>query len=65
MNPGQDYEARFSQDFKFEFSQDADVLLMKLMLNRESEIESDQDLCGTFNMNSTLGSVVPLATFLF
>ena len=63
MNLSQDYEARFSQDFKFEFSQDADVLLMKLMLNRESEIESDQDLCGTFNMNSTLGSVVPLAMF--
>ena len=25
----------------------------------------DQDLCGTCDMNSTLGSVVPLAMFVF
>ena len=27
MNLGQDYEARFGQDFKFNFSGDADVWL--------------------------------------
>ena len=37
------------------------VEILKLMLNRNSEIE---DLCGTCDMNSTLGSVVPLAMFL-
>ena len=37
------------------------VEILKLMLNRDSEIE---DLCGTCDLNSTLGSVVPLAMFL-
>ena len=27
LNLGQDYEARFGQDFKFKFSRDADVWL--------------------------------------
>ena len=41
MNLGQDYEARFGQDFKFRNSRDADVFLeiMKLMLVRDSGIE--------------------------
>ena len=41
MNLGQDYEARFGQDFKFKFSREAEVWLtfLKLMLNRDSEIE--------------------------
>ena len=39
LNLGQDYEARFGQDFNFRFSRDADVwLILKLMLNRDSEI---------------------------
>ena len=33
------------------------------MLNRDSEFEVDQHLCGTCEMNSTLGSVVPLGMF--
>ena len=37
------------------------VEILKLMLNQDSEIE---DLCGTCDMNSILGSVVPLAMFL-
>ena len=37
------------------------VDILKVMLNQDSEIE---DLCGTCDMNSTLGSVVPLAMFL-
>ena len=35
------------------------------MLSRDSEDEFDQDLCGTCDLNSTLGSVVPLAMFGF
>ena len=38
------------------------VEILKLMLNQDSEIE---ELCGTCDMNSTLGSVVPLAMFSF
>ena len=37
LNLDRDYEARFGQDFKFKFSRDTYVL--KLMLNRDSEIE--------------------------
>ena len=38
---GQDSEARFGQDFQFEFSRDTDVFfeILKVMLNRDSEIE--------------------------
>ena len=49
----------------FKFSGDADVLLM---LSQDSGDEFDQDLCLNLQydfgmMNSTLGSVVPLAMF--
>ena len=37
------------------------VKILKLMLLK---LKFDQDLCGTCDMNSTLGSVVPLAMFL-
>ena len=37
------------------------VQILKLMLNRDSEIDN---LCGTCDMKSTLGSVLPLARFL-
>ena len=39
------------------------VEILKLMLGRDSEDKFDQDLCLNFDMNSTLGSVVPLAMF--
>ena len=41
------------------------VEILKLMLGRDSEDKFDQDLCLNFDMNSTLGSVVPLAMFLY
>ena len=47
LNLGQDYEARFGQDDK------CLIEIPKLKL----------DLCATCDMNSTLGSVVPLAMF--
>ena len=37
--------------------------MLKLMLGRDSEVEIDHDLC--LNLRSTLGSVVPLAMFLY
>ena len=46
LNLGQDSEARFGEDFDFKFSRDADVCFrFNLMLNRDSKIEFDQDLC--------------------
>ena len=39
LNLGQDSEARFDQDFKFKFSRDSLVEILKLMLNQDSEIE--------------------------
>ena len=41
------------------------VEILKLILGRDSEDKFDQDLCLNFDMNSTLGSVVPLAMFTF
>ena len=63
MNLGQDYEARFGQDFKFKFSRDADVWLRfsSECLIEILKLKFDQDLCATCDMNSTLGSAVPLA----
>ena len=66
MNLGQDYEARFGQDFKFKFSRDADgclVEILKFMLIEIPKLKFDQDLCASCDMNSNLGSVVPLAMF--
>ena len=39
------------------------IEILKLMLGQDSEDKFDQDLCLNFDMNSTLGSVVPLAMF--
>ena len=66
MNLGQDYEARFGQDFKFKFSRDADgclVEILKFMLIEIPKLKFDQDLCTSCDMNSNLASVVPLAMF--
>ena len=65
LNLSQDSEARFGQDFKFKLSRDADVWLRfeSLCLIEIPKLKFDQDLCGTCDMNSTLGSVVPLAMF--
>ena len=62
LNLRQDYEARFGQDFKFKFIRDADVWLSSCLIEI-LKLKFDQDLCGTCDMNSTLGSVVPLAMF--
>ena len=66
LNRGQDYEARFGHDLKFKFSQDADVWLRFLSkcLIEIPKLKFDQDLCKTCDINSSLGSVVPLAMFL-
>ena len=41
------------------------VEILKLMLKiKIPKLKFDQDLCATCDMNSTLGSVVPLAMFL-
>ena len=66
MNLGQDYEARLSQDFLFKLSRDADVWLrfQSKCFIKIPKLKFDQDLCGTYDMKSTLGSAVPLAMFL-
>ena len=62
MNLGPDYEAWFGQDFEFKFSQDADVWL-RFNAFEILKLKFDQDLFGTCDKISTLGSVVPLAMF--
>ena len=37
--------------------------ILKLLLIEILKLKFDQDLCGTCDMSSTLGSVVPLAVF--
>ena len=39
------------------------VEILKLSLIEIPQLKYDQDLCGTCDMNSTLGSFVPLAMF--
>ena len=69
LNLGRYSESRFGQDLTLDLVKMLIlVAILKLILNRNSEIV----ICSRFvnrelrscNMNSTLGSVVPLAMFL-
>ena len=73
LNLGQDSEARFGQDFEFYFIGDAGVwlrswylvMILKMNLIKIYVWTSDMTSSSYFDkMNSTLGSVVPLAMFL-
>ena len=72
LNLGQDSEARFGQDFEFYFIGDADVwlrswylvMILKMNLIKIYVWTSDMTSSSYFDkMNSTLGSIVPLAMF--
>ena len=72
LNLGRDSEARFGQDFEFYFIGDADVwlrswylvMILKMNLIKIYVWTSDMTSSSYFDkMNSTLGSVVPLAMF--
>ena len=75
LSLGRDSDARFGQYFDFKFSRFGDVWLRmrSKCLVKILNMKFDQDLClnlwyeptGCFGkLNSTVGSVVPLAMFL-
>ena len=59
------WKLRFGHKAKllFRFSAQGLVRGLKLKLRLNPKLKFDQDLCGACDMNSTLGSVVPLAMF--
>ena len=61
------WKLRFGHKAKllFRFSAQGLVRGLKLKLRLNPKLKFDQDLCGACDMNSTLGSVVTLAMFLY